>query len=320
MDAGLGTPRICMQDEPTGVPINRTTRFENKVGSLDLVAGESPIKKHILESKRIRLFLIFLVVRAWIGILFSLSGLPGKLLFRLPFGLRITSGFLTRFFVMMLFGLVWRSSILHMDELMRAAAQFCSTLGGGTSVTGSGGQPSGSSILPVLPEDRTRERDAGSPDWETLAPIQELPDLEGRQGQPAEGDVVDLEAGPSNSPQPNRKQRFIDDRLTTWKTRDQIALDREIEEGRQRMFSNFQTRVVNIFKTLNKKQRGFEFPMSVEKWNKAIETLLREESSEVWKQKSDELNGREWIDGPFFRSVRNFLINKNNQNKRRKRR
>lgn len=37
---GLGTPRICMQDELTGVPINRATRFENKVGSLDLVAGE----------------------------------------------------------------------------------------------------------------------------------------------------------------------------------------------------------------------------------------------------------------------------------------
>ena len=40
VDAGLGTPRICMQDEPTGVPINRSTRFENKVGSLDVVAGE----------------------------------------------------------------------------------------------------------------------------------------------------------------------------------------------------------------------------------------------------------------------------------------
>ncbi|GAY68546.1 hypothetical protein CUMW_265000 [Citrus unshiu] len=35
VDAGLGTPRICMQDEPTGVPINRATRFENKAGSLD---------------------------------------------------------------------------------------------------------------------------------------------------------------------------------------------------------------------------------------------------------------------------------------------
>ncbi|XP_027364469.1 uncharacterized protein LOC113871577 [Abrus precatorius] len=49
VDAGPGTPRICMQDEPTGVPINRAARFENKVGSLDLVAGESLIKKKILE-------------------------------------------------------------------------------------------------------------------------------------------------------------------------------------------------------------------------------------------------------------------------------
>ncbi|KAK4344953.1 hypothetical protein RND71_035129 [Anisodus tanguticus] len=49
VDAGLGTPGICMQDEPTGVPINRATGFENKVGFLDLVAGESPIKEQILE-------------------------------------------------------------------------------------------------------------------------------------------------------------------------------------------------------------------------------------------------------------------------------
>uniref|UniRef100_M1BV45 Ribosomal protein S1 n=2 Tax=Solanum tuberosum TaxID=4113 RepID=M1BV45_SOLTU len=49
VDAGLGTPRICMQDEPTGVPINRATRFENRVGFLDLVAGESLIKEQILE-------------------------------------------------------------------------------------------------------------------------------------------------------------------------------------------------------------------------------------------------------------------------------
>ena len=49
VDAGPGTPRICMQDEPTGVPINRAARFENKVGSLDVVAGESLIKEQILE-------------------------------------------------------------------------------------------------------------------------------------------------------------------------------------------------------------------------------------------------------------------------------
>ncbi|MCD7448522.1 hypothetical protein HAX54_043452 [Datura stramonium] len=49
VDARLGTPRICMQDEPTRVPINRATRFENLVGFLDLVAGESLIKEQILE-------------------------------------------------------------------------------------------------------------------------------------------------------------------------------------------------------------------------------------------------------------------------------
>nr|UXC96440.1 ribosomal protein S1 [Amorphophallus albus] len=49
VDAGPGTPRICMQDEPTGVPINRAARFENKVGSLNVVAGESLIKEQIFE-------------------------------------------------------------------------------------------------------------------------------------------------------------------------------------------------------------------------------------------------------------------------------
>nr|QKO27463.1 ribosomal protein S1 [Evodianthus funifer]QKO27464.1 ribosomal protein S1 [Dianthoveus cremnophilus] len=49
VDAGPGTKKICMQDEPTGVPINRATRFENKVGSLNVVASESLIKKRIFE-------------------------------------------------------------------------------------------------------------------------------------------------------------------------------------------------------------------------------------------------------------------------------
>lgn len=41
LDAGLGTPRICMQDELTGESENnRATRFENKVGFL----GKSKIK------------------------------------------------------------------------------------------------------------------------------------------------------------------------------------------------------------------------------------------------------------------------------------
>ncbi|KAK0598242.1 hypothetical protein LWI29_032831 [Acer saccharum] len=49
VDPGLGTPRICKQDELTGVPNNGATRFENKVGFQDLSAGESLIKKRILE-------------------------------------------------------------------------------------------------------------------------------------------------------------------------------------------------------------------------------------------------------------------------------
>jgi hypothetical protein len=49
VDAGLGTPKICMQDELTGLPIKRATRFENKVGFKNVVAGESLIKKRIEE-------------------------------------------------------------------------------------------------------------------------------------------------------------------------------------------------------------------------------------------------------------------------------
>ena len=44
VDAGPGTPIIRMQDELTRVPIN-AARFDNKVGSPDVVACESPIKE-----------------------------------------------------------------------------------------------------------------------------------------------------------------------------------------------------------------------------------------------------------------------------------
>lgn len=50
VDSGAGTPRICMEDELTRVPTNRTTtRFENKVGYLDAVPPESPIKNRVFE-------------------------------------------------------------------------------------------------------------------------------------------------------------------------------------------------------------------------------------------------------------------------------
>nr|ULQ69252.1 ribosomal protein S1 [Ecdeiocolea monostachya] len=55
VDAGIGTPKIAMQDELTGRPIKRATRFEKKVGSQNVVAGQSLIKKGILERLFIHL-------------------------------------------------------------------------------------------------------------------------------------------------------------------------------------------------------------------------------------------------------------------------
>ncbi|KAI4374079.1 hypothetical protein MLD38_012118 [Melastoma candidum] len=89
VDAGPGTPRMCMQDESTGVPINRATRFENKVGFLDGLAGESLIKKNILE----RLFIDLVADESLIkeraaarfnDLVGSLDGLAGEPLLLLP--------------------------------------------------------------------------------------------------------------------------------------------------------------------------------------------------------------------------------------------
>ncbi|KNA06498.1 hypothetical protein SOVF_180540 [Spinacia oleracea] len=49
VDSGIGTPRICLQDELIGVKNKEKIRFENRVGFLDLVTGESHINKQILE-------------------------------------------------------------------------------------------------------------------------------------------------------------------------------------------------------------------------------------------------------------------------------
>ena len=38
-------PKICVQDEPPKVPINLAARFDNKVGSLNVVDDESLIKE-----------------------------------------------------------------------------------------------------------------------------------------------------------------------------------------------------------------------------------------------------------------------------------
>nr|YP_009137039.1 ribosomal protein S1 [Geranium maderense]AKE32269.1 ribosomal protein S1 [Geranium maderense]AKJ25834.1 ribosomal protein S1 [Geranium maderense] len=65
VDAGLGTPRICVQDEILRVPINGATRFENEVGFLDRVAGKSrnKIRRHILERFFIKLVVAKLPIK-----------------------------------------------------------------------------------------------------------------------------------------------------------------------------------------------------------------------------------------------------------------
>lgn len=50
VDSGVGAPKVCTKDELTRVPVNGAiTRFENKVGYVDVRAGEQLIKKQMLE-------------------------------------------------------------------------------------------------------------------------------------------------------------------------------------------------------------------------------------------------------------------------------
>ncbi|KAF4398827.1 hypothetical protein G4B88_028190 [Cannabis sativa] len=60
VDYGVGPPKICTRDELTRVPVDGSTRFENVVGYVDVKAGESQIKKQMLE----RFFVD--VVAAWL--------------------------------------------------------------------------------------------------------------------------------------------------------------------------------------------------------------------------------------------------------------
>lgn len=48
VDSGIGTPKTCLEDELVGANKNKI-RFQNRVGFLDLVSGESPIKQQVLE-------------------------------------------------------------------------------------------------------------------------------------------------------------------------------------------------------------------------------------------------------------------------------
>lgn len=52
VNAGVGSPRICMQNEITGLPIKRrrrVMRFENKVGYMGLSVKENVAREHTLK-------------------------------------------------------------------------------------------------------------------------------------------------------------------------------------------------------------------------------------------------------------------------------
>nr|YP_006291808.1 ATP synthase F1 subunit 1 [Daucus carota subsp. sativus]AEY81132.1 ATP synthase F1 subunit 1 [Daucus carota subsp. sativus] len=70
---------------------------------------------------------------------FALAGLKGNKIFRLPGGIQIYSNYLLKVVFFFTIGLIWRSTFLHMNELLQAAAQFCPALGEGMSGTGGGG-------------------------------------------------------------------------------------------------------------------------------------------------------------------------------------
>lgn len=62
--------------------------------------------------------------------------------------------------------------------------------------------------------------------------------------------------------------------------------------------------------------RGVSFPIGRKKWEEATETLLRGEGSEVWKEKRRELD-EQWVDGPFYQSLRGLLSEWDKNKKRR---
>ncbi|KAL8147160.1 hypothetical protein AgCh_004762 [Apium graveolens] len=62
--------------------------------------------------------------------------------------------------------------------------------------------------------------------------------------------------------------------------------------------------------------KGVSFPIGRKKWEEATETLLRGEGSEVWKEKRRELD-EQWVDGPFYQSLRGLLSEWDKNKKRR---
>lgn len=103
-------------------------------------------------------FLYSLGLRAWINLNFSLAGVRGRRVFRLPGGITLDSNWLLKVGLLLIVGGIFRA---YMNELLQAAAQFCPTVGGGITGTGGGGglpgPYGGSPILPIFPQNQGNE-------------------------------------------------------------------------------------------------------------------------------------------------------------------
>lgn len=123
-------------------------------------------------------------------------------------GLQYLPYWLLRAVCLILLGVFIRESLVFMNtgedwDLMGAVRPFLGEEAAEEVMDrgSGGGQPSGSSILPFLQEDHSRDRDAGSPGWGALPPIQELPPLEGGEDRDLSAAVKPFLPGAGGSSQ-----------------------------------------------------------------------------------------------------------------------
>jgi hypothetical protein len=187
---------------------------------------------------------------------------------------------------------------MNTGDLMDAVRPFLRAEATGDKImTGPGGSlpdPSGGGpVFPLLAESQ-RDEETGSPVWGDLSPLEELSPLEG-------GEDRDLEAGPSNSQAPKRR-RFLDDRLTSWKTRDQVARDLADKKSDRTLISIWEREMVELLV----KMKGKPFSVSRDKWRKAAETLLRGKPLLYFDKVKELFEQRE--ESPFYRSLLELVV------------
>ncbi|KAL1826507.1 hypothetical protein ACET3Z_004919 [Daucus carota] len=147
----------------------------------ELIKGIEMILEIILRKREIPYRSIQL---SFVHLSSALVGLSGTTIFRVPWGqggLPISSYWLLKMRCLILLGLVIGKSWVFMNtggDLMDIVRPFLGS-GNGMNPGSGGGGPSDSVILPFSQEGQNHDKDAGSPDWEDLQPIQEFPTLEG---------------------------------------------------------------------------------------------------------------------------------------------